>query len=142
MPPSSIRSKTSDTASFAGYTAGVTATLNEKSRLRPFLEAWRGKRFTAEELKGFDPDVLLGVNATIQILHVTKNDKVYDNISTIMKAAKGAPLLKVSDYVRVVDRPKVPTNGTSAPATTPQRMAQSLDEIPEALDIDDDDLPF
>ena len=31
-----------------------TASLSSKANLRKFLDAWRGKKFTEEELKGFD----------------------------------------------------------------------------------------
>jgi hypothetical protein len=37
-----------------------TLTLNEKGNLRPMLEAWRGRKFTPQELEGFDLERLLG----------------------------------------------------------------------------------
>ena len=46
-----------------------TLSLHEKSKLRPMLEAWRGKKFTAEELEGFDLEKLIGVNCQVQVVH-------------------------------------------------------------------------
>lgn len=62
--------------------------LHEKSNLRKHLETWRGKAFTREELQGFNLEKLLGVNCILQILHKTKNDKTYANISAIMPLTK------------------------------------------------------
>lgn len=60
--------------------------LSEKSTLRPHLEAWRGKRFTEEELKGFDLKAILGKSCQLQILH---NDKGYANVGSIMALTRG-----------------------------------------------------
>lgn len=62
--------------------------LHEKSNLRKHLETWRGKTFTKEELKGFNLEKLLGVNCILQVLHKTKNDRTYANISAIMPLTK------------------------------------------------------
>lgn len=91
-----------------------TVSLNEKANLRKFLEQWRGKPFTADELKGFDTENLIGVNALIQIAHVTKGDKTYDNITSIMGLPRGMQKIAASsDYIRVKDR--APTNGNGGP---------------------------
>ena len=81
-----------------------TLSLGEKSALRPFLEAWRGRKFTGEELAGFDVEKLIGAGAVIQIVHEHKGEKVYDNITSVMKLMKGMEPLKARDYVRVQDR--------------------------------------
>lgn len=52
-----------------------TASLDERGHLRPFLEMWRGKAFDANELEGFDTAKLLGVAATLQIIHKGDQDK-------------------------------------------------------------------
>lgn len=110
------------------------ASLSEKSRLRPFIEAWRGKPFNADELKKFDLEVLIGANAVMQVTHVNKNDKVYDNISAIMRPMKGMEKLEVRDYVRVADRP---VDGQSTNGAGPGHPDHA-DDAPEP----DDDLPF
>lgn len=81
-----------------------TVSLHEKSRLRPFLEAWRGKRFTKEELQGFDLENLLDVPCTIQVIHNESGDNTYANISSIMPAQAGAGLAPSGDWVRMQDR--------------------------------------
>lgn len=103
-----------------------TASLSEKAALRAFLESWRGKAFTPEELRGFDTEQLVGVGAIIQIVHEPKGDKTYDNINSVMKPLRGMPWLEPSGaYVRVKDRP---TDG-----------APPVEAVPPH---DDSDLPF
>lgn len=109
----------------------VTMSLHSRSRLRKLLEAWRGQKFTDEELEGFDLEVLLGKGAYIQVSHNAGNERVYANIDSIMKLPKGvqsAPMLK--DYVRVQDR-------------EPEPEEQYEDEpVGVAAGDDDSDLPF
>jgi hypothetical protein len=107
-----------------------TPTLSEKGNLRPFLERWRQKKFTPEELKGFDLEKLLGASAYIQISHNEWEGKKFANIDTIMKLPKGetAPVIP-SDYVRFCDRqeqeePAVGVGASGSPFA------------------EDDDLPF
>ncbi len=81
-------------------------TLAERSNLRKFLEAWRGKRFTDEALKEFDTDSLLGVNCQLQITHnVDGEGRVRDSISAIIPVRGDMVLLRPSpDYIRHQDR--------------------------------------
>lgn len=110
-----------------------TLSLGEKSALRPFLESWRGRKFTAEELDGFDLESLIGANAVIQVLHERKGDKTYDNIVSAMKLMKGMEKLTPRDYVRVCDRQEqhASANGDG--------YGPGMDDVPPP---DDDDLPF
>lgn len=82
-----------------------TLSLFEKANLRHDLEAWRGKAFTKEELKGFDIFNLLNVPCLLGVIHKPSKDgsKVYANVSAISKLAKGMtcpdainPLVKYS----------------------------------------------
>ncbi|MBC2871239.1 hypothetical protein H7271_06430 [Bittarella massiliensis] len=75
-----------------------TASLGEKANLRSDLEAWRGKKFTPEELEGFDVKNLLGACCYLQIIH---NDKGYANVNSIMSLPKGMPKIVVdpSEYL-------------------------------------------
>ena len=63
-----------------------TVSLHEKSKLRADLEAWRGVKFTADELKGFDLSTILGKYCMLQVVH--SEDGKYANVQTIM-AYKG-----------------------------------------------------
>lgn len=65
-----------------------TASLSDRANLRKDLEAWRGRRFTDEELKGFDLSQLLGHSCQIQVLHST--DGQFANIQSIMAMPKGS----------------------------------------------------
>jgi len=60
--------------------AQFTLSMHEKGYLRPFLESWRGKNFTDEQAEEFDIVDVLGVPATINIIH---NDG-FANVKTIM----------------------------------------------------------
>ena len=77
-----------------------TMSIGEKSNLRKDLQSWRGKSFTAEELDGFDITKLLGANCMIQIIHTTKDDKTYANISSITPLYKGMKKLEPENNIR------------------------------------------
>lgn len=67
-----------------------TLSLSRKANLKKDLEAWRGKVFTAEELKGFVLDKLIGVNCNLSVIHnETKDGKRFANISTISTLMEG-----------------------------------------------------
>jgi hypothetical protein len=72
-----------------GISAIFTLSLASKSKLRPALESWRGKPFTDEELEGFDITKVLGANAFLNVVHATKGEKTYANVSTINPIPKG-----------------------------------------------------
>jgi hypothetical protein len=86
--------------------ARFTNTLHEKGRLRPLLEAWRGRKFTTEELKQFDLEKLLHANCQIQLVHnVAENGKKYANVQAIVPLGKGQERIDADpSYVRVCDR--------------------------------------
>jgi hypothetical protein len=67
-------------------TQWYTVSLHEKSKLRADLEAWRGKKFTKEELEGFDLGSILGAYCMIQVVHDESGK--YANVNAIM-AYKG-----------------------------------------------------
>lgn len=69
-----------------------TLSLHAKAELRKDLESWRGKKFSDEELKGFDIKRLLGVPCQLQVLHSKVQDKVYANIAAITKAPAGTKI--------------------------------------------------
>ena len=62
--------------------------LHEKSTLRKDLEAWRGKKFTKEELEGFDVSNVLGTACMMQV--VLSEDGKFANVGSIM-ATKEKP---------------------------------------------------
>ena len=60
-----------------------TVSLNEKANLRRDLEAWRGKAFTEEELKGFDLKNILGHFCMVNISHRQKGDMTYADLKGV-----------------------------------------------------------
>jgi hypothetical protein len=70
-----------------------TLSLSEKANLRRDLESWRGRKFTAPELAGFDLRALLGAACQLQIVHETsaKENRIYATIAAIMALPKGMP---------------------------------------------------
>jgi len=66
-----------------------TASLSDKATLRKHLEAWRGRRFTEDELKGFDLKNVLGKACQLQVLH--SENGAYANVAAIMAVPKGMP---------------------------------------------------
>lgn len=91
--------------------ATYTLSLGEKSKLRPLLESWRGKKFTDSELEGFDVSRLLGAPGQVQILHTHKNGNTYANVQTIVPFPKGMEKPRASEdavYYSAAD-PECPT---------------------------------
>ena len=133
-----------------------TLSLHEKSNLRKDLESWRGKAFTSAELAGFDVKNLLSVNCMLQVIHKTKNEKTYANITSVvslygkekrtpenpirffsfeedMEIPEGTPewvekLIKVSDEWQVKMNPK--------------SEESYISEDTPPLDAYEDDVPF
>ena len=68
-----------------------TLSLGDKANLRKDLQAWRGKPFTPDELRGFDIVKLLGVPATITVTHTEKDGRTYANIASVGGIPKGMP---------------------------------------------------
>ncbi len=71
--------------------------LNEKSILRKDLQAWRGKAFSDEELKGFDLLTILNKACQLQIILEERNSKQYNNIAGIMSLPKGMIATKLDN---------------------------------------------
>lgn len=67
-----------------------TVSLHERAKLRQHLEAWRGKKFTADELKGFDLTNLLGKPVVIQVMHKESKDgsRVFAEVNNFMPSKR------------------------------------------------------
>jgi len=67
-----------------------SATISGASRLRALLEGWRGKRFTNEELEGFDLRNILGTSCFVTVKRgVSKAGKEYINVESVSRFPKG-----------------------------------------------------
>jgi len=77
--------------------ADYTLSLNERANLRHILESWRGKEFSAEELKGFDLKVLVGKACMVTILHKkSASNKNYAVVTTVTPVPKGMEVPKAT----------------------------------------------
>ncbi len=81
-----------------------TLSTHEKANLRKDLESWRGAKFNDSDFGpgGFDVRNLLGVPATLTIVHSENDGKNYSNIASIGKAMKGVtipPQVNPSVYI-------------------------------------------
>ena len=66
-------------------TKNFTLSLSEKATLRKDLQTWRGREFTADELRGFELKNVLGAWAMLSIVKaVGNNGKDYSNIQAIL----------------------------------------------------------
>jgi hypothetical protein len=92
--------------------------LHEKATLRKDLESWRGRKFTEEELKGFDLEKLLGANCQIQVVHdISEDASIWANVQAVVPMPKNVAKLTPQDYTRVKDRPKAQGNGNGGNGT-------------------------
>lgn len=83
-----------------------TVSLSEKATLRHHLESWRGRKFTQDELQGFDLEKLIGVNCQVQTVHNLADDgRTYANVQAVVPLGKGMVKMQAPEtYVRVQDR--------------------------------------
>ena len=111
-----------------------TNSLGKKSALRPFLEVWRGRKFTTQEIEQFDLEVLLGVNGQVQVSHNSVDSDTYANVDAVVACPRTMARMSVpSDYVRVCHRPDyVP------PVMPEEEPLESVGEY-QATDVD---IPF
>jgi len=80
-----------------------TVSLGDKATLRKDLESWRGKRFTDQELQGFDLKNILGKPCQVQIIHTDKQGKVYANIAAIVSVSKAIQVAKPQSELTYFD---------------------------------------
>ena len=114
-----------------------TASLHEKSALRPFAKSWRGADFSEDELRGgFDFERMCGAGALVQVGHFQYDGGTYAGIDSIMRLRdkKDAPAIP-SEYMRLKDR-----DDWTGPAPHPD--AGKPDEAHEPQHDSDFDPPF
>jgi len=68
-------------------TKRYTMSLHEKATLRAHLESWRGRKFTTDELAGFDLKNIAGVPCMISVIH--SDNKEYANVGAVTSMIKG-----------------------------------------------------
>jgi len=97
------------------WSAPFTPSYHENSALRPFLRKWMGRELSADEVKDFDTESLLGRTAHITVIHEHSDGEVYANIALIQPDKSAQPMKASGKFVRVKDRQTAPAaNGTGA----------------------------
>jgi len=94
-----------------------TLSLSEKANLRKDLESWRGRKFTAQELAGFDLKAILGTACQLQVAHDTnKEGRTFASIAAIMalprgmKAPKPENPLAFFSFEEAGEKPELPAD--------------------------------
>jgi hypothetical protein len=106
-----------------------TLSLHEKAGLRKDLEAWRGRKFTEEELHRFDVETIVGKPCLLNIIHNQSGGDTYANVAGVMALPKGMPAPIVRDFVRRIDRE--PQQHGVNPLTDAEHFdAVTADDIP------------
>jgi hypothetical protein len=67
-----------------------TVSMHEKATLRAFLKGWRGRDFTDEEMRGFNPMKLIGAPCMLSLVQAGD----YVNVASAAKLPKGMTPLK------------------------------------------------
>lgn len=100
--------------------------LHEKSTLRKDLQAWRGKAFTEEELRGFNILNVLNVPCQLQVLLEERNGRQYNNIASIMALPKGSQVEKLENtYYFDIETMDSWTNWTKIPQWIRDRIKRA-----------------
>ena len=128
-----------------------TLSSSEKSTLRQFVEAWRGRSFASRrEFEMFNEEKLVGQSAMVSVIHRAKGDDIYANINGVFPAK--VQMVNDGSYVRVKDRPadgQQHQQQAPKPAQAPQRSyagattpATNPSSVPESGADGDQDVPF
>ncbi len=100
-----------------------TMSISDKANLRAHLESWRGKKFTQDELDGFDVKVLLSKDATLQVMHNEKG--TFANIQNILPKTGAFKATKPAVYYDL-DNP-VEADFDKLPSWVQKKVTESLD---------------
>lgn len=128
-----------------------TLSLNEKANLRQHLASWRGRDFTAEELKGFDLQNILGAPCQINVLHNIAGDKTFANIGAIMPLSKGMEKPAAKSTILFYNTQEHDENvwqlipegiRNKINRDTPNQAYQEYQEYQQESESFDDDIPF
>lgn len=131
-------------------TKTFTASMNAKSNLRKFLEAWRGRSFTEDEAAGFDIHTLLGVPAMLTVVEYhNKRGETKTAIGGASRLMKGIvapkaenPLLYYMPGDDESQRSMLPKWIQDAIANQVQPEPDPAPEPEAEPPFEDDDIPF
>lgn len=69
--------------------ATMTMSSHKKSKLRGFLESWRGVAFSDSDFGKFDVSQLIGIGCMLNVTQVEKDGKFKSKINGVMRLPKG-----------------------------------------------------
>ena len=132
-----------------------TVSLHEKAALRKLLQQWRGRAFTADELKKFDVTSVVGKPCLISVSHTPRDGGgVYANVDTAIKLPAGVTPPELEGEALVYDSDNMGTFLKLRPwlqeVIKAQKSPKEADRVndPDAWrgglsnDDLDDDIPF
>jgi hypothetical protein len=127
-----------------------TLSLHEKATLRQILQSWRGKAFSADELKKFDVTTILGKPCLITVTHAPKDGGgVYANVGAVAKLPQGIPAPELEGEAILYDADNLGSFEKLRPWLQDLVKSQKQESEPEPrgepqpayADLDDD-VPF
>lgn len=127
---------------------GLTCTnsLHEKAKLRHYLESWRGRAFTDEELENFDLTNILGKACLLTVIHrVSQRGKSYAAISGIAPLMKGMEVPKAENKLIGYHPVFAPESEPELADWLKEKLAARVVPLPEKTapdDFKDSDIPF
>ncbi len=108
------------------------------SALRQFLEAWRGRKFTEEEIKTFTLRKLIGAPCSLVVIHkLNRSNKMKAYVAGISKKPPEVPALPVT----YTETPKWITDDKAKAVAPPARKAPASGST-GSTPTPEDDLPF
>ena len=131
-----------------------TNSLNNKAALYKDLNAWRGKKFTLQELQGFNLRNIVGVPCQISITHTEKDGNKYANIGSVTGIPKGMKVDadEINTLVFDLDDPSTYVDFHEIPKWIQEKITACVDfeRLPfyeyyaklELEEIEDEELPF
>lgn len=141
--------KNEDTGDYIDIAREFTVSMGEKANLRKFLEQWRGKPYTKEQIEAGVPlDKLTGNHGLLTVaLRTSGKGRQYANITACVGIPKqmAATVTKYDDYERAEYwQTRKQEYATAAAAFRAKSAAPSQDfnDFPAALADEDDGLPF
>ncbi len=134
--------------------ARFNKTLNRKATLRKDLESWRGRKFTEEELQGFELFNVAGKPCLITVVHNQTADRTYANISGIAQVMKGQEI-PAQELDAILFSPDDTDQYKDVPEWLQKKFDErvEIEEVPDnvidmpqgepvADDLPEDDIPF
>jgi hypothetical protein len=126
-----------------------TNSISSKSKLREHLEAWRGRKFTEEELRAFDLRNILCKPCLLTVGNQSKDGRIYDKVDAVGSLPRGmepiTPDRKILSFdmdepeLSVLD--KLPEWLRKQIETAPEFNAKPPAATPADVDLDKS-LPF